>query len=155
VKAAFLFNFAKFTEWPSGEVTNRHSPFVMCVLGKDPFGSVLDDTLQGKTLREQRVVVQRLQDASGARQCHVVFVSRSEAGNLAAIFQALRGTNALVVGETDGFAESGGAIELTLDQGRVRFTINPGAAQRAGLRLSSKLLALAKIVRDKPADGKS
>ena len=155
VKAAFLFNFAKFTEWPADSFANSESPFLVCVLGKDPFGRMLDDTLQGKTILEHPIVVDRLRDAAGARNCQLVFVGRSEAVRLTAVLEALRGSSALVVGETDGFARFGGAIELILEEDRVGFIINPDAAGRAGLRLSSKLLALAKIVHDDPGNKKS
>jgi len=155
LKAAFLFNFAKFTEWPSEAFPSAPSPFLVCVLGKDPFGRVLDDTLQGKSIAERPIVIERLRDMAGARHCQVVFVSRSEDSRLAAIFRALRGSIALLVGETDGFARFGGTIELTLEEDRVGFIINPDAAGRAGLRLSSKLLALAKIVHDDSSNGKS
>lgn len=155
LKAAFLFNFAKFTDWPNEGFGSAQSPFLVCILGKDPFGRALDDMLQGKTIAEHPIVIERLRDAAGARRCQVVFVSKSESSRLAAIFQALRGSIALLVGETDGFARLGGAIELTLEEDRVGFIINPDAVGRARLRLSSKLLALARIVHDDSSNGKS
>jgi len=155
LKAAFLFNFAKFTDWPGEGFASAESPFLVCVLGKDPFGRMLDDTLQGKLIAQRPVVIERLRDVAAGRRCQVVFVSRSESSRLAAIFQALRRSSTLLVGETDGFARAGGAIELTLEEDRVGFIINPDAAGRAGLRFSSKLLALARIVHDDSGNGKS
>lgn len=155
LKAAFLFNFAKFTDWPDDVFAGPGAPFAVCVLGRDPFGSSLDDTLRGKTIANRPVAVERLRDLAGVQRCQMVFVTQSETGRLPAILRALRGAKSLVVGETAGFAHAGGAIEFTLEDERVRFTINPDATERAGLRISSQLLGLARIVHDDPADGKS
>jgi uncharacterized protein DUF4154 len=154
LKAAFLFNFAKFIDWPATSFTKPHSPFTICVLGRDPFGHALDDSLQGKMIRDQPLVVRRLNDKTETRGCQVLFVSSSESGHLADILEIVRGSNVLVVGETPGFAAAGGVIEFTLEDNRVRFTINTDAANRAGLTVSSKLLALAKVVHDgRPGKG--
>lgn len=155
LKAAFLFNFAKFVDWPPESFSGPQAPFAICVLGKDPFGRALDDLLPGKTIGERPVVVERLKDAHNAKHCQVVFVSGSESQNLAGILEGLRGTNALTVGDSDGFAEAGGAIQFTEEENHVRFLINPEAGERAGLKFSSKLLALAKIVHEPERGGKS
>jgi hypothetical protein len=148
VKTAFLFNFAKFIEWPASGFAKPQSPFTICVLGQDPFGSTLTDTLQGKLIGERPLLVRRLKDKSEARTCQIVFVSSSESAHLADIVETLRGGSVLLVGETNGFAASGGTIEFTLEDDRVRFAINADAANRSGLKFSSKLLALARIVHD-------
>jgi hypothetical protein len=154
LKAAFLFNFAKFVEWPQSSFANPRSPFEICILGNDPFGPAIDDVLRGKAIGEHPVVVARPKEVADARHCQILFVSSSEQKRLPAILAALKGTNALVVGETDGFAVSGGIIQFTLEEERVRFMINTDAAERAGLQISSKLLALARIVRDAPGNAK-
>ena len=149
LKAAFLFNFAKFIDWPRSSFASLQSPFSICVLGEDPFGRALDDNLQQKMIGDQPLAIRRLKDKFEARRCQVVFVSSSETKHLAEIVESLRGAKLLLVGDTAGFASSGGTIEFTLDQdNRVRFTINTDAADRAGLKISAKLLALAKIVHD-------
>jgi len=148
LKAAFLFNFAKFIEWPAGSFTSPQSVFTICVLGRDPFGHALDDNLQGKMIRNQHLAVRRLKDKTEARSCQMVFVSSSESAQLAEILESVRGASVLLVGETNGFAAAGGTIELTLEGNRVRFTINTDAVGRTGLIFSSKLLVLAKLVRD-------
>lgn len=155
VKAAFLFNFGKFVQWPQSSFTNPQAPFWVCVLGEDPFGSALDDTLRGKAIDAHPVSVTRIKDAVSARGCQIVFVSASEKARLPAILGSLRAWNALVVGESEGFAASGGGIQFLLEENRVRFAINPDAIRRAGLQVSSRLLALAKIVHDVPGAGKS
>lgn len=143
---AFLFNFAKFIEWPQNAFVSPQSPFAICVFGKDPFGSFLDEVLANKTIGDRPISIHRPKDKMELRYCQIVFVSSSEAGRVADIAENLQGTHVLLVGESDGFAESGGMIEFTLEQGRVRFSINRDAAEHANLHFSSKLLALAKIV---------
>jgi hypothetical protein len=149
VKAALLFNFAKFIDWPSGSFANPKSPFTICVLGNDPFGNVLDETLQGKLIGSRNLVVQRLKNKAEARRCQMVFVSASESVHEQEIIESLPGANVLLVGETTGFAVSGGTIEFTLENNHIRFTINTDAADHAGLKFSAKLLALAKVVHSK------
>lgn len=148
LKAAFLFNFAKFIDWPAASFEGPKSPFTICILGKDPFGRVLDDLLPGKLIGQHPVMIVRMRDAATARHCQIVFVGNDESQKLASILDGLRGTNALIVGESEGFATAGGAIQFTVEENHVRFLINPDAGERAGLKFSSKLLALAKIVRD-------
>jgi hypothetical protein len=148
VKIAFLFNFAKFIEWPASSFATSQSPFAICVLGLNPFGNILDETLQGQMIGDRPLAVRRLKEKSEARSCQIVFVSTSESPHLADIVGTLRGANVLLVGETNGFAASGGTIEFTLEDDHVRFAINTDAAARSGLKFSSKLLALAKLVHD-------
>ena len=155
LKAAFVYNFAKFVEWPAKAYSGPESPFSICILGADPFGSVIDDTLRGKTVADHPVVIHRDKDASAVRHCQIVFVSSSERRRLPDILTSLKGASVLVVGDADGFAAAGGAIELTLQDNRVRFAINPGAADGAGLKISSQLLALATIVHGTSESGKN
>ena len=155
IKAAFLFNFAKFIDWPLSSFANPQAPFSICILGNDPFGRAIDDAMQGKTIGEHPVSVQRPKEVAEARHCQIVFAGRAETRNTLVILEGLRGTNVLFVGETDGFAVSGGTIQFTLEENHVRFLINVDAADRAGLKFSSKLLALAKIVHGGTGDGKS
>jgi hypothetical protein len=148
VKTAFLFNFAKFIDWPTSSFASPQSPFTICVLGQDPFGSNLDDTMHGKMIGDRTVAVRRLRDKAEGRRCQIVFVSSSESTHLVEIVGSLQGAPVLLVGETNGFATLGGTIEFTLEDNRVRLVINTDAVDRSGLRFSSKLLALAKIVHD-------
>ena len=155
LKAAFVYNFAKFVDWPPNVFSKPESPFAICILGDDPFGSVIDDALRGKTVADHPVVVRRDKDAGAARRCQIVFVSASEKHRLPDILESLQGANVLVVGDFGGFAAAGGAIELTLQDDRVRFSINPAAADGAGLKISSQLLALATIVHGIPESRKN
>lgn len=154
LKAAFLLNFAKFTDWPETSFASPEAPFAICVFGKDPFGSALDDVLLNKTVAARPVVVKRLRDQAEARLCQMVSICSGEYEYLRGILESLRGASALVVGESDGFAASGGIVEFTLEQNHVRFTINTDAAEQAGWKFRPKLLSLAKIVRTAPNTGK-
>jgi YfiR/HmsC-like len=148
LKAAFLFNFAKFIDWPAASFSGQEASFSICILGVDPFGRSMDDLLQGKMIANRRVSVERSRQVADVRHCQVVFVSSSEKARVKEILDGLKGTNVLVVGETDGFAEAGGAIQFAIEDNHVRFLINTDAADRAGLKVSSNLLSLAHVVHD-------
>ena len=153
VKAAFLFNFAKFVEWPAEAFSNPSEPIRLCVLGEDPFGRVLDQAVQDKSINGRTLMILRSQQVRGLRACHILFVGTSEKERLAEIFAALQGSSALSVGDTEQFVQSGGAIQFNLQDNRVRFTINLAAAERARLKISAKLLSLARVVRDDARKG--
>jgi hypothetical protein len=144
VKAAFLYNFVKFVEWPSLPAAEVG----ICVIGKDPFGESLDRVVEGKSLDGRRFAVRRIVEIADARGCHVLFVGRSESKRAAEIAAAARGLGALTVSDIEGFAGHGGMIALLVADHRVRFQINAANAAGAGLKISSKLLQLAL-----PADG--
>jgi YfiR/HmsC-like len=128
---------------------------VICILGPDPFGHAMDDALRGKMIGERGVAIERSKELADARHCQMVFVSSSEKSRVAEILDGLKGTNALVVGETEGFAAAGGMIQFVLEDNRVRFLINTDATDRAGLKVSSKLLSLARVVHDAPKNDRS
>jgi hypothetical protein len=148
VKAAFLYNFAKFVEWPPSTFPDPKQPFSICVFGRDPFGHVLEDALLGKTIGDRPVLLEHAKQIADLAGCHIVFVSAADSSHLPEMLAHLRGRGVLIVGESEGFAGAGGTIQFVLDQNRVRFAINPDAAERAGLKISSKLLALAVIMHD-------
>lgn len=145
VKAAFLLNFTRFVEWPDGAFSGPASPFAICVIGKDPFGEILDDTLAGEAVNGRKFVVRRFLDAPPPRACHVAYLV-SPAKDSAKLIQDL-GPAVLTVGEGEAFARDGGIIAFVLQDRRVRFDVNSAAASACGLRLSSKLLNVARIVR--------
>lgn len=146
LKAAFLFNFARFTEWPP--TAGRSSAIVFGVLGDDPFGAVLDDTIRGKAVGGRPLTVRRLRQAKDSAGCDLLFVASSEKARVPRLLREVSGPGLLTVGETERFAELGGVIELVAESGRIRLVINTDAADRAGVRISSKLLAMARIVGD-------
>jgi YfiR/HmsC-like len=148
VKAAFLFNFAKFVEWPSDTFSNATAPIALCVFRHDPFGNALDEVIRGKTINNRDLVARRTRELSELRGCQVIFVDEREEKQLPEILAILKGASSLVVGEGTEFAERGGAIQFFLENNRLRFAINVDAVQRSRLQASSKLLALARIVHD-------
>lgn len=141
VKAAFLFNFAKFIEWPSSSFSGTTTPLQVCVLGVDPFGWTLDDTLRGRAVAGRPIQVRRMTEPD--RSCHLLFISTSERKRLPLITEQLRGASILTVGEDDGFIAAGGMIELISDGDNVQFNVSPLAAERAGLHVSARLVSLA------------
>jgi len=146
VKAAFLYNFARFVEWPPDTFHDAEAPFVIAVVGHDPFGSVLDDTVAGKTVLGRRIEVRRASRADEVGDAQIVFVSASERAAVPSILKALDRPGRLTVGEVDGFAEHGGTINFTMQGRKVRFEINPTQAEQARLKMSSQLLKLATLV---------
>lgn len=154
VKAAFLYNFAKFVEWPAAPAGPSPDRLALCIIGQDPFGDVLDQLTKGKTVNGRELVVRRLTGSEEAQGCQMVFIAASERRRIPAILEGLRRADVLTVGETESFAQLGGVINFVRQGDRVHFEINLDAAERAGLRISSKLLSLAKIVRDPASGGK-
>jgi hypothetical protein len=143
VKAAFLLNFTKFIDWPGTETPDRDSPFGICILGDDPFGPVLDQIVEGETVQGRKLAVQRVMRPAPA-SCQVLFISRTEK-DVAGVLAGLSGP-VLTVGEEAGFLREGGMIGFVIDNHRVRFSINLAAADKAGLKISSKLLNVARSV---------
>jgi hypothetical protein len=142
VKAAFLYNFTKFVEWPE-DVLRGAEGFVVCVFGEDPFRGILDETFAGKTVHDHPMVVRRVRRLGDAQQCHAVYVGLDEDAQVAALLRVLAGRSVLTVGESDAFLRRGGIISFTLDAQRLRFEINADAAEQARLKISSQLLKLA------------
>lgn len=153
VKAAFLYNFTKFVEWPPRVFENSDTPIRICVFGPNLFGHVLQESVRGKTVDGRTLVVIGIPDARSATGCQILFVSSSERKRFGAILGELRTGGVLTVGESDGFLEEGGVVNLKLDAGKIQIQISINAADQAGLRISSKLLSLAQIMR-KPVQAK-
>ncbi len=147
VKAAYLLNFTRYVEWPTPPAsTTRLS---ICVMGTDPFGRILDATVAGRTVQGRPLQVRRVQSGPEARGCEVVFVSREKWRRDPESLKALAGAGSLTVGESEQFARSGGVIGFVLRDETVRFVINAAARDRAGLRISSRMLSLAAAIYDR------
>lgn len=149
VKAAFLYNFAKFAKWPNESFPEAETPLRLCILGKDSFGAALG-SLESKSVQRRRLEIVRPGEAEDLGTCQVLFVSASEEARMGEIIEAVRDEPVLTVGEMPAFARSGGVINLKTVADKVRFEINVDAARRAGLKISSKLLRLGEILRDEP-----
>jgi hypothetical protein len=144
VKAAFLLNFTKFVEWPSNAFSDPNAPLVLCVLGRDPFGHTLDEIVTGEVVSGHRLVVHRIGESIEPQSCHVVFLAEGTK-DVKRTLKSL-GEGVLTVGEGDTFLREGGAIAFVVVDRRVRFDINRLAAEQAGIKLSSKLLSVARAV---------
>lgn len=147
IKAAFLFNFAKFVEWPPAAL-GENEPIRIGILGKDPFGPDLEKTIQGKKIGDHPVELERYADRLPQKLPHVLFICASEKKNQARILAQTNGTSTLTVSEADGFCEAGGIINFKRAERKVRFEINPKAGERQKFKLSSKLMGVALRVVD-------
>jgi hypothetical protein len=146
-KAAFLYNVAKFVEWPPGAFKGPNDPIVSCILGETPLDSVLEQGAKGKTVGDRKFVMRHISDVRQASGCHILFVSASERKRWRSIFEGTKNSGILTVGESDGFATEGGVINFKLDGDKIRIQVNLEAANQEGLRLSSRLLSLSQIVK--------
>jgi len=147
-KLAFLYNFAKFVEWPAGSFHSPGAPLVICIAGRDPFSPRAERELRTRTVLGHPIEIRTIRAIAAVGVCSIVFVPITEQDQADNILRELRGSSTLTVGETVGFAERRGILNLMIEGNRLRFEINLLAAERAGLKISSKLLSLAKIVTD-------
>ena len=147
VKAAFLFNFAKFVEWPAKSFPKPSDPIVICIAGENPFEDHLKQVIQGKVWEGRTFAILQIVDLPPKPRCQILFVNSSGRQRFRSIVGSLKGSGILTVGDSPGFVDDGGIINLKLDGGKVRFEINVNAAEQAQLSLSSKLLSLAQIVK--------
>jgi hypothetical protein len=147
VKAAFLYNFAKFTEWPSDTLAPRQR-LALCVIGDMAVAEALAQTIKGRSIDGHELAMEVVEADGPIRSCHLLFVGGPDVKRSAQLFQALKGAAVFTVSDGDKFAELGGVAQLIPENDRIRFAINVMSAERARLRLSSKLLSLATIVKD-------
>jgi len=171
IKAAFLYNFIKFVDWPQEKVPDSNEPITIGILGKDPFGNAFEP-IKDKQVKSRKIVIKRFKnfeelkksnekdktelgrEIEALRKCHLLFVCSSEKEILGEIIKALKGSPVLTVGETDDFLEAGGIIKFVIEEKKVRFEINITASKRAKLKIRSQLLRLAKkMVKEKPSKG--
>ena len=143
IKAAFLYNFAKFVEWPTQAFAGPRSPVVIGVLGKNVFGDDLEQTIRDKTVNNHPFQFKQFHSVDEVTNCQILFISTSEKERLPKILSGLRGASVLTVSEMDHFTDTGGMINFVIEDNRVHFQINDAAAKKAGLKISSKLLSLA------------
>jgi hypothetical protein len=143
IKAAFIFNFAKFIDWPAQALPQATSPLVIGILGENPFHDDLARTIRDKTIDDHPLVIKEFRSSAQTTNCHILFICTSEKNRLPEILRTLKGTSVLTVGETERFTEIGGMINFVFEGTKIRFQINNDAATSAGLKISSKLLRLA------------
>lgn len=146
VKAAFLFNFTKFVDWPPDAFTSANAPLEICVLGVDPFGAVLDEAVLGKSINNHPLSIRRVSPASDLKNCKVLYVSDSAQPDFHELSSRLRRQPTLTVGDFDNFTQEGGMIRFLIVDGKMRFEVNRRNTEQARLTLSSKLLSIAHAV---------
>ncbi len=146
VKAVFLFNFAQFVEWPATAFSGPDAPLSLCVLGDDPFGTALQEAVHGETIANRRLEARHSRRVEDLVNCQMLFISKSEEQHIGEILAELDVMAILTVSEVEGFARRGGNINFYLEENKVRFEINPDAAQSRGIKMNAQLLSLGKIV---------
>jgi len=161
IKAGFIYNFANLVQLPSSSFAQADSPIVIVILGEDHFGTTLDRALDGKKVNARSFVIKRAKSISELQRtlgpqkdCQILYVSSSEMPHLSDAIQMLKGVPVLTIGETPGFARNGGIINLILEDNKVRFEVNVAAAKDADLNISSRLLALARIIQSPASDSR-
>ena len=148
VKLAFLYNFTKFVEWPPDSYREPGAPLLICIVGHDPFSETLESELRTRNVGGHPVGLRTFKPTDNLSVCQIVFVPATEKDQADRIVRGLKGSRTLTVGETEGFAVLGGIINLTVEGNKVHFEVNRLAAERAGLKISSTLLSIAKIVHE-------
>jgi hypothetical protein len=147
VKAAYLYNFAKFIDWPAQTFDSPAQPIVFCVLGQTPLSQPLQDALTGKIVDQRPLVFRQLSDSKQAGKCQVLFIGSPDKKQRRESLDEVKSHNVLTVGEVETFTNEGGIVRFLLDSGRVRLEFNLDAADEAKLRISSKLLSLGSTMR--------
>ncbi len=150
VKAAFIYNFAKFVEWPREAFRGSDADLRVGIVGKDPFGEIIDRVIDGKTAQGRALAVHRVKDSEGRFQCQILFVGKMPSRDLEAVLRAVDERPILTVSESLAFIRAGGIVRLKIANNKVRFEINLDAARKAGLRISSDLLRLADRIDEAP-----
>jgi YfiR/HmsC-like len=155
IKAGFLFNFTKFVEWPSEAFADSGVPIVLGIVGDNPVTELLIETAAGKTVNGRAVIVQRFKEGQDPRTCHILFISASQEKHVPQILERTKGSPILTVSETSGFAQSGGMIDFVVEGNKIRLEINLDAAARSQLKISAKVIAVARLVTGKLPGGKN
>jgi hypothetical protein len=150
VKAVFLYNFTKYVDWPATVFPTSNTPITIGVYGENPFGEDLKNAVAGKLVGGRTVAVRQIGGAENLAQCQILFIGRSEKTHISEILATVKNLPVLTVGESDPFAENGGIVNFVKKDGRIRLEINLQSAQQANLRISSKLLSVADVVKGKP-----
>jgi hypothetical protein len=154
VKAAFVFNFMKFVDWPGGVFADNNSPMLIGIIGDNPLGVELEASLRGKNINGRKLAIRRISWPGEIRGIHILLICGSEARAAQDILASVKGNPVLTIGEMDRFGQQGGIINFFIEEKKVRFEINIDAADKSRLKISSQLLTLARIISDNPRPGR-
>lgn len=146
IKAKYLYNFTRYVNWPKEAFTDSVSPFIIGIIGQDPFGVNLEKTVEGKKINSRTFLIKRFQSAKNLEYCHILFIGISDREHHHQILDTIQGLSILTVGSRVKFAQDGGIINFIKKKKRIRFEINTKMARESGLRISTKLLKMADIV---------
>lgn len=146
VKAVFLYNFTHFIDWPSAAFESQYAPFIIGVIGNDPFGPFIEATIEGERIGTHIIRSQRIQSLSEIKNCHILYIASKDPDEIKNILEAVKGKNILTVGDTPNFTRWGGMIRFFTEQGKIRLQINNTEARASGLKISSKLLRVAQVL---------
>ncbi|MFZ6013324.1 MAG: YfiR family protein [Bacteroidota bacterium] len=146
IKAVFLFNFAQFIEWPSEAFAHADTPMIIGILGQDPFGGYLDETVKNEKINGHPLIVERYRSVNEASSCHILFINISKTEQLKSALAGVKAKNILTVGDSENFVKQGGMIRFFTESSKTRIQINLKAVKQADLTISSKLLRVAEIV---------
>lgn len=147
VKAAFLFNFVRYVEWPDEVFESDGSKVKICMLDAEEFGSVVTQIVSGKSVGDRKVKVKSIRGLDSARDCHLIYVGGDATGRVSDLVSTLGSAPVFTVSDAEGFAEGGGMANFFRADSKIRFEMNPGAAKKSKLKISSRLLRLAKVVK--------
>lgn len=150
IKAAFVYNFTKFVDWPASSFLEKSTPIVIGVLGTNPFGAELNKAVEGRRVNGREILIRAVSTAAELSSVNAVFISASEAGRLKELLSSLKTKPILTIGEKESFTREGGTIAFVLDGDKIRFAINMESAEAAGIRVSAQLQKLAASVQKKP-----
>lgn len=149
VKAAYIFNFTKFINWPKTTFSLSNPPFVVGIYGDDPFGLILVKFFEGRTIKGRKLIIEHYYKPEDINNCNVLFISKINKLELTDVINVVQEKSILTIGDNiQEFCESGGMINFTKQYSKHRFEINNNAANKADLTISSKLLSLAKIIKE-------
>jgi hypothetical protein len=146
IKAGFLYNFTKFVEWPEGVFVDARSPMILGILGGNALGTFLTITMAGKSVNGRPILVKQLKEDEDPRNCQILFVAAKDQKHLAEMLGKLKGAGVLTVGEGIGFTKAGGMIAFFVEGNKVRLQIDLATASESHLKISSKLIAVARLV---------
>lgn len=147
IKAGFLFNFAKYVEWPAEAFDGPKAPIRIGVAGEDPFKDILERTLKDKTVNGRAFTIERFKTPADVRRCHILFIAHANRETTASFLDAARQPGVLTVGEEKGFAQAGGVVSVLIEQGKPKLEVNLDAARERQVTINAKLLKLAVLVK--------
>lgn len=146
VKAVFLYNFTHFIDWPKEAFESQYTPFVIGIIGNDPFGPFIETTIEGERIGSHVIRSQRFRSISEIKDCHILYIASKDPDEIKNILEMVEGKNILTVGDTPNFTRWGGMIRFFTEQGKIRLQINNTVAKAEGLKISSKLLRVAQVI---------